>query len=172
MSSPSVVRIAGKADYAECWRLLMDSHNENALFKLAEDKVKWFVDRVLHSETIAPDDTGTRGVIGIIGPAEALEGLVFLTIGSYWYTHDKHIEEFMVYVDPRHRRSSHAKALVSWMKSQVELTGLPLITGILSTHRTEAKVRLYERMLPKIGAFFYIAPKGSSMSPALSAISS
>ena len=172
MSSPSVVRIAGKADYEECWRLLMDSHNENALFPLAEDKVRWFVNRVIYPENIPEWDTGVRGVIGIIGPVGAVEGLVFLTIGSYWYTHDKHIEEFMVYVAPRHRRSSHAKALVSWMKSQVELTGLPLITGILSTHRTEAKVRLYERMLPKIGAFFYIAPKGSSMSPALSAASS
>jgi hypothetical protein len=153
------------------WRLLMESHSENALFPLAEDKVSWFVKRVIFPESIPPDDAGVRGIIGTIGPLGALEGLVFLTIGSYWYSHAKHIEEFMVYVDPRHRRSEHAKALVSWMKSQVELTGLPLVTGIMSTTRTEAKVRLYERMLPKIGAFFYMAPKGSSI-PVLSMASS
>lgn len=171
MSSPSTVRVAGAKDYDEVWRLLMESHGENALFPLAEDKVRWFVMRVIFPERITPDDAGVRGVIGVIGPIGALEGLVFLTIGTYWYSHAKHIEEFMVYVDSRHRRSEHAKALVGWMKSQVELTGLPLVTGIMSTTRTEAKVRLYERMLPKIGAFFYLGPKGS-MVPALSTASS
>lgn len=168
----SVVRVAGPKDFDEVWRLLMESHSENALFPLAEDKVRWFVNRVIYPDSIPPDDTGVRGVIGVIGPVGAVEGLVFLTIGSYWYSHKKHIEEFMVYVDARHRRSEHAKALIQFMKTQVELTGLPLVTGIMSTTRTEAKVRLYERMLPKIGAFFYLGPKGSSMTPALSIASS
>ncbi len=35
--------------------------------------------------------------------------------------------------------------------------------GVSSNHeRTEAKCRLYRRMLPKIGEFFYLAPKGSA----------
>ncbi len=172
MSSPSVVRIAGHKDFAEVWRLLMDSHSENALFPLAEDKVRWFVNRLIYPDSIPPDDAGIRGVIGVIGPIGSAEGLVFLAIGSHWYTHALHIEEYMVYVDPRHRKSGHAKALVGWMKQQVELTGLPLLTGIQSTSRTEAKCRLYQRMLPKIGEFFFVAPKGSIMSPALVAISS
>lgn len=159
MSSPSKVRIAGVDDYDEVWRLLMESHDENALFPLAEDKVRWFVNRVIFPEIIHPEDTGIRGVIGVIGPIKALEALVFLTVGSHWYTHAQHIEEYMVFVDPRHRRSAHAKALVSWMKDQVEITGLPLLTGVQSTHRTEAKCRLYQRMLPKIGEFFFIRPK-------------
>ncbi len=166
MSHPSTVRIAGKADYDEVWRLLMKSHDENALFPLAEDKVRWFVNRVIYPESIPEGDTGIRGVIGVIGPVGSVEGLVFLTIGSHWYTHALHIEEYMVFVDPKHRRSSHAKALVQWMKSQVELTGLPLLTGVQSTTRTEAKCRLYQRMLPKIGEFFFVSPKGSNMSPA------
>jgi hypothetical protein len=170
VSSPSLVRIAGPQDFAEVWRLLMESHSENALFPLAEDKVRWFVNRVIYPDSIAPDDAGVRGVIGVIGPVRAVEGLVFITIGSHWYTHALHIEEYMVYVDPRHRRSNHVKALVGWMKQQVELTGLPLLTGVQSTSRTEAKCRLYQRMLPKIGEFFFVTPKGSSMS--LSMVSS
>jgi GNAT superfamily N-acetyltransferase len=173
VSSPSIVRIAGPQDFDECWRMLMESHGENALFPLAEDKVRWFVNRVIYPETIRPDDVGIRGIIGVIGPVGAIEGLVFLTIGSYWYSNALHIEEYMVFVDPKHRRSSHAKALVSWMKQQVEATGLPLITGIMSTHRLEAKCRLYQRLLPKVGEFFYLAPKGSQYSaPALSYMSS
>lgn len=164
MSTPSTVRVAGAQDFDEVWRLLMESHQENALFPLAEDKVRWFVNRAIYPETIPPEDVGIRGVIGVIGPVGAVEGLVFLTIGSYWYSHEKHLEEFMVFVDPRHRRSEHAKALVSWMKLQVELTGLPLMTGIMSTSRTEAKCRLYQRMMPKVGEFFFVAPKGSQTS--------
>src|SRR5216683_7711867 len=137
-SSPSIVRIAGPLDFPEVWRLLMQSHRENAIFPLAEDKVKWFVNRAIYPETIPPDDTAFRGIIGVIGQAGSLEGLIFLSIGTYWYTHAKNIEELMVYVDPEHRRSEHAKALVSFMKMQVELTGIPLVTGILSTQRLEA----------------------------------
>lgn len=162
MSSPSTVRVASGNDYDEVWRLLMASHSENALFPLAEDKVRWFVNRVIYPESIPAGDTGIRGVIGVIGPINALEALVFLTVGSHWYTHAQHIEEYMVFVDPRHRRSNHAKALVSWMKDQVEITGLPLLTGVQSTHRTEAKCRLYQRMLPKIGEFFFLTPKNKS----------
>jgi hypothetical protein len=172
MSSQSIVRVAGPGDFDEVWRLLMESHEENAMFPLAEDKVRWFVNRVIYPDLIPPDDTGIRGVIGVIGAVGALEGLVFLTIGSHWYTHALHIEEYMVYVNPGHRRSEHAKSLVSWMKTQVELTGLPLLTGIMSNHRTEAKCRLYQRMMPKIGEFFFVTPKGSSMTPILSMVSS
>jgi len=31
---------------------------------------------------------------------------------------------------------------------------LPLILGVVSNYRTEAKVKLYERQFPKAGAFF------------------
>jgi len=102
-------------------------------------------------------------VIGVIGPVGALEALVFVTIGTFWYSNDSHIEEFIVYVDPEYRRSNHAHALMDWMKEQVEITGLPLVTGIISKERTEAKCRLYRRMFPKVGEFFLISPKGSGV---------
>ena len=164
LNCPSLVRVAGGADYDEVWRLLMASHEENGLFPLAEDKVRWFVNRTIHPETIPPHDTGVRGIIGVIGEVGgALEGLVFLTIGEFWYSQAKHIEEYTVFVDPNHRRSGHAQALLKWMKSQVELTGLPLMTGIMSNHRTEAKCRLYQRQMPKIGEFYFVRPIAGGM---------
>jgi GNAT superfamily N-acetyltransferase len=151
----------------------MESHAENAIFSLAPDKVRWHVNRVIFPEAIPPDDLGFRGIIGVIGAIGDLEGLVFLGIDSYWYTYDQNISEYMVYVSPRHRRSGHAKALVSWMKEQPHKTGLPLITGILSTIRTEAKCRLYQRLMPKIGEFFLVTPNGDITNiPALSTVSS
>jgi len=170
VTSPSTVRLATGADHQECWRLFLMGHKENGLFPLAADKVEFFIQRALNPQYIQLGDTGPRGAIGVIGPVGSLEGIVFVTISNFWYTHAKNLDEFIVYVDPEHRHSNHAHALVQWMKDQVEITGLPLMTGIISNHRTEAKCRLYRRMLPKIGEFFWFGPKGSS--PSLVAASS
>ena len=164
MTCPSVVRPAKPEDRQEVWRLFLCGHRENSLFSLAPERVNWWLDRALQPDLIHPLDTGPRGAIGVIGPVGGLEGLVFLTIGTFWYSTDKHLEEMLVYVDPECRKSNHAKSLIQWMRDQVELTKLPLLTGIISNERTEAKVRLYERMLPKVGAFFFLGPKGSTCS--------
>lgn len=162
MTCSSTVRLAKPDDHQEIWRLFLQGHRENGLFSLSPDKVQWFLNRVLFPHLIPPEDTGPRGAIGVIGPVGSLEGLVFVTIGEYWYSTEKHIEEFIVYVDPECRKSNHAHALIDWMKEQVDYIGLPLMTGIISNERTEAKCRLYRRMLPKIGEFFYLAPKGAT----------
>lgn len=173
MSCPSVVRLAGPADSQEVWRLFLCAHNENSLFPLAPEKVQWLMNRALNPALIPPDDMGPRGIIGVIGPVGALEAIVFLLIGQFWYSNDHHLEELIVYTDPEHRKSDHARAMIQWMKDQVKNTGLPLMTGILSNHRTEAKVRLYSRMLPKVGAFFFLSPKGGNgINPSLVAASS
>ena len=158
MPCNSIVRIAKPADRKECWRLLMQGHSENGVFGLSSDKVNWWLNRVLDPDSLPPWDTGPRGAIGVIGEVGRLEGLAFVIISSYWYSDEKHLEEFIVYVDPECRKSNHAKALVNWMKAQSETIGFPLVTGIMSNNRTEAKVRLYERMLPKVGAFFCYRP--------------
>ena len=168
----SKVRIAGPEDYTEIWRLFLQGHRENGIFSLSARKVEWFMSRALYADRIPVGDTETRGCIGVIGPIGKLEALVFVTIGEYWYSDDKHIEEFLVYVDPEYRRSDHADALLNWMKEQVELTGLPLMTGIVSNHRTEAKCRLYRRNLPKAGEFFLYAPKDSNLSKSFTSASS
>ena len=166
MTCASVVRLAKPEDSQEIWRLFLMAHKENSMFSLAPEKVQWLMQRILNPENIPVGDTGPRGVIGVIGPKGSLEGLVFLLIGQFWYSTERHLEEIVVFTDPECRKSNHAQALVTWMKDQVELTGLPLLTGIMSNHRTEAKVRLYSRMLPKVGAFFFVKPsslKGSNL---------
>lgn len=103
-------------------------------------------------------------MIGVIGPRGGhLEAITMVGIGQQWYTTQKHLEEFIVYVDPNHRKgTNHFQALISWLWDQAEKTGLPLINGILSNYRTEAKVRLYERLYGKAGkagAYFVHFPK-------------
>ena len=170
MTCPSVVRVAKPEDHTEIWRLFLQGHRENGLFPLAAEKVDWFINRAIHPEMIPDWDNGIRGVIGVIGPVGGLEGLVFLVLAEYWYTLHKHIEEFLVLTDPECRKSGHANAMHEWMKHQVEMTNLPLVTGIMSNTRTAAKCRLYQRKFTKIGEFFYLGPKGSM--PFVTAMSS
>jgi GNAT superfamily N-acetyltransferase len=166
MPCPSIVRVAKPADHMEIWRLFLQGHRENGQFNLAPEKVEYFLSRALHPDLIPDWDTGPRGAIGVIGDVGHLEALVFVTIGSYWYSHDRHLEEFLVFVDPECRASGHARALIEWMKLQSDKTGLPLVTGVISNERTEAKVRLYRRLLPPVGAFFLYGGKGAVSSSA------
>src|SRR5215471_14978104 len=170
MSTLSIVRHAKPEDYAEVWRLLVVAHEENSQFTLAPEKVDMFVTRALRPDLIPAWDMGPRGAIGVIGPLGALEACCLLFLGSYWYTNQKHLEEFLVFVDPRCRVSGHGRALVKWMKEQSDSTGLKLVTGILATPNTERKVAMYSRMLPKVGEFFMYGGKGSVIGSSAAAL--
>jgi hypothetical protein len=166
MVAQSIVRYARPEDRQEIWRLFLQAHRENGKFTLAPEKVDWFINRALNPEMIPNWDTGIRGAIGVIGDVGQLEALVFVCLGEMWYSREKHLEEYIVYVDPECRRSFHARALIRWMKEKSEHTTLPLLTGVVSNDRTKAKVDLYGRMLPKIGEFFLYMPGASQVSSA------
>jgi hypothetical protein len=158
MTAPSVIRKALPHDAPEIWRLFLQVHRENGLFQLSPSKVTEFMDRALHPERIHPADTGVRAQIGVIGPPGRLEAVVFVLIAQFWYSNDFHLEELLVYVDPECRKSRHAITCLAWMKALADQLKIPLLTGIISKERTAAKIRLYDRMLPRIGAF-YLYPK-------------
>lgn len=159
MTVSSVVRRALPDDHQQIWKLFLQGHEENGIFTLAPEKVEFFLQRALHPDKIMPWDTGTRGEVAVIGPPGHLEALCFIVLGQFWYSNDFHLEELLVFVDPEHRNSGHAKALIDWMKEKSDELGIPVLTGIMSNSRTEAKVRLYRRQLPAIGAFFLYRPE-------------
>lgn len=138
---------------------------ENGMFEISDRKVDYYIDRMLNPKGIAQDDTGPRGFIGVIGPVGALEGCIMLTVGSMWYTEDFTLDEHLNFVDPLYRASNHAKALIAYAMTCAEKVGIRLVIGVLSTKRTAAKVRLYERQgLTASGAFF-IHPAPPDVSP-------
>jgi GNAT superfamily N-acetyltransferase len=139
-------------------------HGENAMFEISEHKVNFYIDRMLNPSLITKDDTGPRGFIGVIGPVGALEGCIMLTVGSMWYSEEFTLDEHLNFVDPAHRASNHAKALIGYAKECSDKIGIRLVIGVLSTKRTAAKVRLYERQLTPAGAFF-IHPAPPDLSP-------
>jgi len=153
----STVRTATPADEAEIWRLFMMAHRENGIFRLSPHKVSYFLQRALHPESILPTDLGPRGQIGVIGVPGKIEAIVFLILGEFWYSDEIHLEELLVYVDPECRKSVHARSCVAWMKKKSDDLGIKLVTGIISKHRTQSKIKLYDLLLPRAGAF-YIYP--------------
>jgi hypothetical protein len=74
-----------------------------------------------------------------------------------WYSDNLVLEEKAIFIHPEYRsaRGGRARRLCEFSKHAADTLNIPLIIGVLSNHRTEAKVRLYERQFGKpSGAFF------------------
>ena len=127
-------------------------HEENGLFAMSEDKVRKMT-RIALTRQVTPE-CRHPALIGVIGGPNNLEGCICLQITQMFYTDDWHLGELWNFVRPEARKSAHANALLDFAKQCSEQVGLPLVIGVISNTRTEAKVRLYERRFPKVGAFF------------------
>jgi len=98
-----------------------------------------------------------NGLVGVIGEPGKLEGGILLRVTDVWYSDDKVLEERAIFILPEYRgvKGGRARRLCEFAKRAAETMGMPLLIGVLSNHRTEAKVRLYERQFGKpTGAFF------------------
>ena len=99
-----------------------------------------------------------HGIMGVIGPpGGTLEGAVLLRISWPWYTEKQTLEERGIFVHPDHRDAKGGRfaRLVEFSKTAALKLDLPLCIGVLSNHRTEAKVRTYRRLLGEpAGAYF------------------
>jgi hypothetical protein len=74
-----------------------------------------------------------------------------------WYSDHEVLEEKAIFIHPdfRSAKGGRARKLCEFSKHVSDSLGVPLIIGVLSNHRTEAKIRLYERQFGKpSGAFF------------------
>lgn len=99
-----------------------------------------------------------HGLVGIIGKeGEKIEGAVLLRTSKMWYSDQDILEEKAIFIHPDYRsaKGGRARRLVEFSKEVSDYLKIPLIIGVLSNNRTEAKVRLYERQFGKAsGAFF------------------
>lgn len=147
---PDDVRLAVPEDRAKLLALTEMLHGENGLFSLSPTKRDTLLDRYYNR------DGSIIGVIGEIGEPVAS---IYLSLTQPEYTDDWALVEVWAHVHPDHRRSTHAKHLIEYAKFVSTQMKLPLLIGILSNTRTEAKVKLYERMLPAAGRYFVFNPQ-------------
>jgi hypothetical protein len=140
------VRLATVADLPQCIELGVALHAENGLMPLDLDRITEAAYRAVRGE---------HAVCGVVGPVGAVEAMICLTIGQFWYTDKPHLEELFSYCRPEYRKSKNAQALIEFAKGIAARFQVPLLIGIVSNTRTETKVELYARRLGKpAGAYF------------------
>lgn len=148
------VRLATMDDLDDLLVLGHELHIENGLLNLDEALIRQgAVDAI----------NGNNSVVGVIGATGNIEAAIHLAFRRFWYTADWHLEELWAYVRPQYRKSTRAKSLVQYAKHCADTLKVPLLIGILSNERTEAKVALYRRQLGEpTGAYFlYNAKTGT-----------
>lgn len=116
------------------------------MFSMDENKVTAMLEKAFKQE---------GAIIGALGPTGRIEGAIFMLISSFWYSSDFCLEELFSFVKEPFRRSTHAKELVNFGKRCSDELGIPLVIGVVSNIRTQAKVGLYKRQLSDpVGAYF------------------
>ena len=142
------VRVAGPEDMDGIMDLARLLNQENSVFPLNEDKAK---------DLIIPSLFKDGGIIGVIGSPDKIEGCVMLRVATQWYSDGVFLEEMAVYVHPEFRaaKGGRARKLVEFAKKVSQELNLPLMIGVMSHGRTDAKVKLYERQFGEpAGSFF------------------
>ena len=148
-NSELTIRIGTTADLDEVMKAAVEAIDEIGL-------VNPDPERLLGDIWPALNEDG--GLVGIIcGSDGKPQGGVLLRIGKMWYSNQDVLEERVIFVLPEFRslKPSRAQMLCAFSKKVSEDLELPLLIGVMSTVRTEAKVRMYERQFGKpTGAVF------------------
>jgi hypothetical protein len=143
------IRVGAPEDLDEIMVIAVQAAEENGFLEANPRKL---------AEEIYPALCQDHGIVGLIGrKGEAIEGIVVLRIGTMWYSDTPVVEEKAIFIHPEYRSAKGGRAtrLCEFSKKVSDTLGIPLIIGVLSNNRTEAKVRMYERQFGKpSGAFF------------------
>lgn len=154
MKSDVMIRIGTELDMDGMMELAMNACAENGFLSPSPARL---------ATEIWPALCQDHGIIGIIGePGEKIEGAVVLRIGTMWYSDSPVVEEKAIFIDPEYRsaKGGRARKLCEFSKKVSDALGIPLIIGVLSNSRTEAKVRMYKRQFGEpAGAFFLYGAK-------------
>lgn len=152
-----LVRLATIEDEPEILRLLQMLHAEGGMLPLDVDRAREMFARAFERR---------GGIIGVIGTPGSLRAMICLYMGQYWYTKESHLEEVMNFVSPEHRQSTYAKDLLCFARDCAEKMHIPLVIGVLTNMRMEAKIRLYRRIFGMpFGAFFVYGAKWVNLEP-------
>lgn len=141
------VRFATRDDASEVMALCRQMYNENGQLPMSERKV---------SEILEEAFAQRGGIIGVVGKPDHIEACICMRIGQLWYSDHWMLSEFFTYVRPDFRNSTNASDLVEFAKDCAQRLKMKLFISVVSTFRTEAKIRLFERKLADkaAGAFF------------------
>jgi hypothetical protein len=129
----------------EILELLREMHEEVDLFPYDYDEANDHISKMLNRE---------GGIIGVMIADGRLEATVGLRLDRLRYSKRWFLSEMFIFVRPELRKSTRAKCLLQFAKKCAEEMEIPLLLGITSNIRTEAKRKLYERQFDPMGSFF------------------
>lgn len=148
-SDDLIIRLGTPADLDEVMKAAVEAIAEIGLVEPDPERLLQDVWPALNQD---------RGLIGIIcKPNGKAEGGVLLRVGKMWYSNQDVLEERVIFIPPEFRTAKGGRAtrLCEFSKKAAEDLGIPLLIGVMSSVRTEAKVRMYERQFGKpTGAVF------------------
>jgi GNAT superfamily N-acetyltransferase len=157
----ALVRVADADEMDDLLALMREAEAEFRLFPLSEVKARAMLDRAFLKQ---------GGMVGVIGSKGAIEAAVYMLIDQPMYSEAWNLTEIFNFVRPAFRKTTHAKDLIDKAKDWATQLGVPLLIGVLSNERTEAKIRLYRRRLGNpAGAFFVWNASGWAEGPAAEA---
>ncbi len=137
--------MAVPADRDPLWRLMTMLHDENGLFSISPSKVDLMLDRFYNAQ---------GALVGAIGDVGEPVAAIYLELTQAVYSDDWMLCEQFNFVHPDHRRTAYSHQLIEYAKKCADELKLPLMVGILSNHRTAAKMRLYNRLLTPAGGYY------------------
>jgi hypothetical protein len=146
----SHIRLAGEADEMQIFSLCSLMNAEVGLHQLNWPKV---------AAMIRLATQRVRGIIGVIGEPHDIKAAIFMVIEPVWYSDEFSLMEYFTYVRPDARRSTYATDLLAYGKRCGDELHIDFVAGVFSTKRTEAKCKLYRRIMPKVGEFFRYHPQ-------------
>lgn len=141
------VRTGNPADVHPVMRQALAACEENSLSRVNPTKLLGEVWASLNLD---------KGIMGLIGQ-DPIEAGILLRVEPLFYSDDMCLLERAIFVNPDYRRGGgRARLLCEWAKGAADDLGLPLVIGILTSQRVEAKIRLYERQFGEPSGAYWI----------------
>ena len=147
------VRLAAPEDFYGILDLMRVACEEDAQHKMSEEKVVNMLMKYYDKQ---------GALLAVIGDVGAPVAYILMVVDFLWFSDDAQLLELSLFVHPDHRKSTFAKQLMQFGKQASNGMNLDLTIGVFSHQRTEAKVRLYERQFPRVGAYFCYRPTAAS----------
>jgi GNAT superfamily N-acetyltransferase len=141
------VQLADQSMAESITDVLLEGRDEGFVFPPNRDTILEYVKDIMNKN---------GGLIGVIydGENKEVEAVIGLRLDKFWFSDQWFLCDVFTFVHPEHRRSTRAKCLLAFAKNCAKKMNIPLLMGIMSNIRTEAKARLYERQFDRAGSYF------------------
>lgn len=146
------VRLAEPEDLPELLNLMRVACKEDTQHEMNDEKVFHMVMRHYNKQ---------GAMVAVIGELGFPVAYCLSVIDPIWYSDAWQLLELSLFVHPDHRKTTFAKQMMKFMKTASEGLKLDLTIGVFSNSRTEAKIRLYQRQFPQVGAYFCFRPQAA-----------